>query len=103
MLHATVPRAKVVFEFRISNFEFAWNLRASHAQAISYSCMISRCSANPPAWIFGPVWTFLFILMGYALYLIWNKGLKKKGVADAVALFGIQLILILICSILLLQ
>jgi tryptophan-rich sensory protein len=48
---------------------------------------------NPPAWVFGPVWTILFIWMGYALYLVWDKGLKKKGVADAVALFGVQLIL----------
>lgn len=48
---------------------------------------------NPPAWVFGPVWTFLFVLMGYALYLVWNKGLKKKAVSDAVALFGVQLVL----------
>jgi len=53
---------------------------------------------NPPAWIFGPVWSLLFILMGYALYLVWNKGLKKKGVTDAVAIFGVQLILNVVWS-----
>ena len=36
--------------------------------------------------------------MGYALYLVWNKGLHKKGVADAVALFGVQLILNVVWS-----
>jgi len=28
---------------------------------------------NPPSWIFGPVWTLLFLLMGISLYLVWQK------------------------------
>src|SRR3990167_6158490 len=27
---------------------------------------------NPPSWIFGPVWTILYLLMGISLYLAWN-------------------------------
>ncbi len=54
---------------------------------------LTKPALNPPAWIFGPVWTILFILMGLSLYLVWNKGLKKKGVIDGIALFGVQLIL----------
>ena len=55
--------------------------------------ILNKPSFTPPAWVFGPVWTVLFVLMGIALYLVWNKGLKKKGVIDAVSMFGVQLVL----------
>jgi benzodiazapine receptor len=48
---------------------------------------------NPPAWIFGPVWTMLFILMGIALYLIWIEGTDNPPVKTALLLFATQLLL----------
>lgn len=47
----------------------------------------------PPAWVFGPVWTMLFVLMGIALYRVWGKGIGKKKVSNGVALFVVQLVL----------
>jgi len=45
---------------------------------------------NPPNFLFGPVWTILFALMGIAAYLVWQKGMKKKFVREALIWFGIQ-------------
>ena len=37
-----------------------------------YSTLV-RPALNPPAWVFGPVWTTLFALMGTSLFLIWKE------------------------------
>ncbi len=64
-----------------------------------YSTLI-RPTFAPPNWIFAPVWTILFALMGLALALVWNKGLGRKEVRLAVELFAIQLALNILWSIL---
>lgn len=50
-------------------------------------------SFNPPAWIFGPVWTVLYLMMGVAAYLIWRQGIDADGVRVALAVFVLQLAL----------
>lgn len=52
---------------------------------------LNKPAFSPPNWIFAPVWTTLFVLMGIALYLVLEKGFEKKGVKKAVACFGAQL------------
>lgn len=52
----------------------------------------------PPNWIFGPVWTLLYFLMGTAFYLIWKQNWQKKGVKTAGAYFLTQLVLNFIWS-----
>ncbi|MEM2882725.1 MAG: TspO/MBR family protein [Candidatus Bathyarchaeia archaeon] len=45
----------------------------------------------PPNWVFAPVWTALYLLMGASLFLVWNAGLDKRPVRRSIILFGIQL------------
>jgi tryptophan-rich sensory protein len=51
---------------------------------------IKKPSWTPPNWLFGPVWTLLYISMAVAAWMVW----KRAGWAsDAMILFGIQLAL----------
>jgi len=47
----------------------------------------------PPNWIFGPVWTTLYLLMGISLFIVWKAGLDKIAVRRSVVVFGVQLVL----------
>lgn len=48
---------------------------------------------TPPSWVFGPVWTTLYILMGISLYLVLMEWKKGTDVRVPMVLFGIQLVL----------
>ena len=64
-----------------------------------YSTLI-KPPFNPPNWVFGPAWTLLYILMGISFALIWNKGIEKKEIKNALGIFVFQLILNLVWSLL---
>lgn len=53
---------------------------------------------NPPNWIFAPVWTTLFVMMGVALYLVWTKKYSGQKFSAYFA-FGIQLVFNLFWSV----
>lgn len=54
---------------------------------------IQKPSFNPPNWLFGPVWSTLFIIMGISAYLIWTKRKQVAHFPRTVAIYFIQLIL----------
>ena len=54
---------------------------------------INKPVFNPPSWVFGPVWTILFLLMGISLFLVWSKGFDNPQVKIALLIFAAQLIL----------
>ena len=63
------------------------------AQAIpEWYATLNRPSFNPPNWIFGPVWTTLYILMGISLFLIWKQDPGKER-NRAILIFLFQLLL----------
>ncbi len=47
---------------------------------------------SPPAWLFGPVWTLLYVLMAVAAWLVWREGgwLRQRR---ALTLYLVQLVL----------
>ena len=48
---------------------------------------------TPPNWVFGPVWTTLFLLMGVSLYLLWTSTTTRTKRQAALVVFGAQLAL----------
>jgi len=46
---------------------------------------------NPPSWVFGPVWTTLYVLMGISAFLIWKRGWEKQNIRKALSVFALQL------------
>ena len=61
--------------------------------------MLYKPALNPPDWVFSPAWTILYILMGIAAFLVWKKRGEHKEIKTALAIFGIQLFLNIIWSI----
>ncbi len=55
---------------------------------------------NPPNWVFGPVWTLLYLLMGISLYLVWITNIGREKKQQAITFFFIQLALNVLWSIL---
>ncbi len=55
--------------------------------------LANKPSFNPPNWIFAPVWTTLYILMGIALFLVWRSNADKDIKQAAIILFALQLTL----------
>jgi translocator protein len=53
---------------------------------------LNKPSFNPPSWVFGTVWTILYILMGISLFMIWKQS-ANKGRNMAIIAFLFQLTL----------
>lgn len=61
---------------------------------------LAKPALNPPDWVFAPVWTALFILMGFALWLVWSEKTKdERQKRKAMIAFSIQLVLNVLWSV----
>lgn len=54
--------------------------------------LLNRPAFAPPNWLFGPVWTALYILMGFSLFLVWRRFPPDTKSKRSLVLFFIQLI-----------
>ncbi|MEO8195451.1 MAG: TspO/MBR family protein [Thermoanaerobaculia bacterium] len=60
------------------------------AQAGGFYAQLARPAWAPPAWLFGPAWTVLYLFMGIAAWLVWRDGgFRQRGLA--LTLFLVQL------------
>lgn len=66
---------------------------ATAASVTDWYPSLAKPPFNPPAWVFGPVWTALYAMMGVALYLVWRQGWQRPDVRAAMLLFAVQLVL----------
>ena len=58
-------------------------------EAADFYAALQRPDWAPPGWLFGPVWTLLYLMMGVAVWLVWRRG---GPVTVALALYVIQLL-----------
>ena len=61
---------------------------------------LTKSAITPPNWLFAPMWISLYFLMGLSFYLIWNRRSEGTKIALALVLFGIQLFLNVLWSVL---
>ena len=66
---------------------------ATQSSVLTWYPQLAKPVFTPPNWLFAPVWTVLYILMGIAAGLVLNKGYYHKWVKTALYHFGFQLIL----------
>ncbi len=60
-------------------------------QAKSFYSLLTRPSWAPPAWIFGPVWTFLYILMALDAWMLWREAGGFREAEKPLAAYIVQL------------
>ena len=72
--------------------------RVTLPQIPGWYAQLAKPSFTPPNWVFGPVWTTLYILIAISAWLVWRSGDPARG--RALAVWGVQLALNLAWSLL---
>lgn len=72
---------------------------ATLSQIPTWYATLAKPVWAPPNWLFGPVWTTLYVLIGIALFLVWREGTDRRDVRAALGIFAVQLVLNILWSV----
>ena len=60
---------------------------------LTWYANLHKPNVAPPNWVFAPVWTTLYLLMGISLFMIWNARRGKDASRKPIIMFIVQLAL----------
>jgi len=84
---------KLSFSVAVCFLAGALGSAATYPSIPTWYAGLNKPFFNPPNWIFGPVWTLLYIMMGISLFLVWNKKGESKDAEELLPVFFLQLVL----------
>ena len=62
-------------------------------QIAGWYSTLNKPSFNPPAWLFAPVWTAIYLLIAIAAYLVWKRRNLIVGYSTTATIYAVQLLL----------
>ncbi len=65
---------------------------ATQSSVNDWYLTLNKPGFTPPNWLFGPVWTVLYIMMGVSAGIVWSRGFYHKWVKTALYHFVFQLL-----------
>lgn len=93
-------RLPALFGFLVASFSAAAVGATATATSVgTWYRALNKPAWNPPAWVFGPVWTLLYLLIAVAAWRVWRKAEAATG-RRTLLLFGAQLALNALWSVL---
>ena len=91
MIHASFKRQVLALVAWLAVTFVAGGVGAmASADAPKFYAQLAKPAWAPPAWLFGPVWTILYVFMAWSAWLVWRKR-GFAGAATALGLFIMQL------------
>ena len=90
MTRSTTKDALALAGWLLASFAAAAVGGVASANADGFYQQLAQPGWAPPPWLFGPVWSVLYVLMGIAAWLVWRER-GFRGARGALILFGVQL------------
>ena len=87
------PVWKLVIAILLCEFTGILSAFVSQTSNNEWFLSLNKPSWNPPSYLFAPVWTFLYLLMGISFWLVWKSKAPEHKKKQACLVFAVQLFL----------